>query len=99
MAMLDILAPWAGLVGLIGLAGLAGFKSPVDKTRAGGGIRWLALVGLFGLCGFWIPGAGAMGAAGALGLWNHQSPRLGLWGNLGWAWVIGLPFLFRFLAG
>ncbi len=33
-----------------------------------------------------------MGAFGALGLWNHQSPKLALWGKLGWAGVIGVPF-------
>jgi hypothetical protein len=97
--MLDQVAPWAGLVGLIGFAGLAGFKHPVDKERSGGGIRLLGLLGLTGLCGFWIPGAGAIGASGALGLWNHQYPKLAFWGKLGWAGVVGVPFLVRYVMG
>jgi len=91
--MLDTLAPFAGLLGLIGFAGLAGLKTPVSKTRSGAGIRLLGLLGLAGLAGIWIPGAGAMGAAGALGLWNHQNPKLAFWGKLGWLWLAGLPFL------
>jgi hypothetical protein len=35
-----------------------------------------------------------MGAFGALGLWNHQSQRLALWGRLGLLGVVGIPFLF-----
>lgn len=91
--MLETIAPFAGLIGLIGLAGLAGIKHPIDRTRAGGAVRWLALLGFAGLAGFWIPGAGAIGAAGALGLWNHQNPKLARWGKLGWAWLAGLPYL------
>jgi hypothetical protein len=91
--MLDTLAPFAGLLGLIGFAGLAGLKTPVSKARSGAGIRLLGLLGLAGLAGIWIPGAGAMGAAGALGLWNHQNPKLAFWGKLGWLWLAGLPFL------
>ncbi|WP_374529734.1 hypothetical protein [Novosphingobium sp.] len=91
--MLQTIAPFAGLLGLIGLAGLAGIKHPADKQRPGGLIRLLGLLGLGGLAGFWIDGAGAMGAAGALGLWNHQSPRLAFWGKLGWAWPVGAVFL------
>ena len=90
---LDTLAPWAGLLGLIGFSGLAGFKHPVDKARAGAGIRWLGLLGLVGLSGLWISGAGAFGAAGAMGLWNHQNPKLAIWGKLGWAWLAGIPYL------
>jgi len=91
--MLETLAPWAGLLGLIGFAGLAGLRNPPEKTRAGAGIRLLGILGLAGLSGIWIPGAGAMGAAGALGLWNHQSPKLALWGKLGWLWLAGIPFV------
>jgi hypothetical protein len=91
--MFEALAPWVGLLGLIGFAGLWGLRKPVEKSRPGGGIRLLGLLGLAGLVGFWIPGAGAIGASGALGLWNHQDPKLALWGKLGWAWVAGLPYL------
>lgn len=97
--MLDTLAPLLGLLGLIGFAGLAGIRNPVDKTRPGGGVRLMGLLGLAGLAGIWIPGAGAMGAAGALGLWNHQNPKLALWGRLGWAFVLGVPYLVRWLVG
>lgn len=97
--MLDLLAPWVGLLGLIGFAGLAGLKHPVAKGRSGVGIRLLGLLGFAGLCGFWIPGAGAIGAAGALGLWNHQNPRLAFCGKLGWLFVAGLPFLWRWFGG
>ena len=62
--MLDLLAPWVGLLGLIGFAGLAGLKQPVAKDRSGVGIRLLGLLGLAGLFGIWIPGVGAIGAAG-----------------------------------
>jgi hypothetical protein len=91
--MLDTLAPIAGIFGLIGFAGLAGLRTPVDKARSGAGIRLLGLLGLVGLAGIWIPGASAVGAAGALGMWNHQNPKLALWGKLGWLWLAGLPFL------
>jgi hypothetical protein len=95
--MLDALAPWVGLLGLIGFAGLAGLKHPVAKDRNGVGIRLLGLLGFAGLCGVWIPGAGAIGAAGALSLWNHQNPRLAFWGKLGWLSVFGIPFLWRWI--
>ena len=98
-AMLEMLAPWVGLLGLIGFAGLAGLKHKIDPERSGGGIRLLGLLGLTGLIGFWIPGAGAIGASGALGLWNHQSPKLALWGKLGWTFVFGLPYLIRHFLG
>ncbi len=91
--MLDTLTPFAGIIGLIGFAGLAGLRTPVGKARKGAGIRLLGLLGFFGLAGIWIPGAGAVGAAGALGLWNHQNPKLAFWGKLGWLWLAGLPFL------
>ncbi len=91
--MLDTLAPFIGLIGLIGLAGLAGIRNPVEKTRPGAGIRLLGLLGLAGLAGIWVPGAGAMGASGALGLWNHQNPKLARWGTMGWSFVLGLPYL------
>ncbi|MBS0253647.1 MAG: hypothetical protein JSS36_00170 [Proteobacteria bacterium] len=97
--MLDTIAPWAGLLGLIGLAGLAGLRQPVDKGRPGGAVRLLGLLGLAGLTGFWIPGAGATGAAGALGLWNHQNPKLARWGMAGWLFVAGLPYLARHFLG
>lgn len=97
--MLDQLAPWVGLLGLIGFAGLAGLKQPVAKERSGAGIRMLGLLGLAGLCGIWIPGAGAIGAAGALGLWNHQNPKLAVWGKLGWLFVAGIPFAWRWCGG
>lgn len=97
--MLETLAPFAGLLGLIGLAGLAGIKNPVAKDRSGMAIRLLGLLGLGGLAGIWIDGAGAMGAAGALGLWNHQNPRLAFWGKLGWVFPIGAYYLARHLIG
>lgn len=95
--MLDASAPWVGLLGLIGLAGLAGLKKPVAKGRPGVAIRFFGLLGLLGLSGLWIPGAGAIGASGALSLWNHQNPRLAFWGKLGWLFIAGLPFLWRWL--
>jgi hypothetical protein len=94
----ELLIPWIGLIGLIGLAGLAGIKSPVARSRPGAAIRLLGILGLAGLSGIWIPGAGAMGAFGALGLWNHQSDRLALWGRLGWTGLLGLPFALAALA-
>ncbi|MEY4160894.1 MAG: hypothetical protein RLZZ136_1515 [Pseudomonadota bacterium] len=90
--MLESLAPWAGLIGLIGLSGFSGLKQPIAKDRQGGAIRLMALIGFVGLSGFWVPGAGAIGAAGALGLWNHQNPKLAFWGRLGWLFLIGVPF-------
>ena len=95
--ILDQLAPIAGLFGLLGFAGLAGLKRPVDKSRSGTGVRLMGLLGLAGLAGIWIPGAGAMGAAGALGLWNHQNPKLARWGKLGWTFLLGVPYLVRAL--
>lgn len=85
-------APWVGLVGLIGLAGFAGLKDRVEGRRSGGLVRLLGLVGLLGFAGIWIPGSGALGAAGALSLWNHQNPRLAFWGRLGWLFLLGVPF-------
>ncbi len=82
-----------GLVGLIGLGGLVPMKWPVDPAREGAGIRKLGLLGLGGLIGFLIPTVGAMGAAGALGLWNHQTGWLRAWGVLGWVWPLGLVML------
>ncbi len=90
-----MLASLAGLLGLVGFAGLAGLRRPVAAGRPGGGVRLLAIAGLGGLAGLWIDGAGAMGAAGALGLWNHQDPRLAFWGRLGWAFPVGLFYLAR----
>lgn len=84
--------PWLGLLGLIGLAGLAGLRHPVPAARPGAAIRMLGVLGLGGLAGFWIEGAGAMGAFGALGLWNHPSPILARWGQAGWCGLLGLPF-------
>lgn len=92
-ATLHAIAGPAGLLGLIGLAGLAGIRNPCDKDRAGGIVRLMGLLGLGGLAGFWIDGAGAMGAAGALGLWNHQNARLAFWGKLGWVWPVGAIFI------
>jgi hypothetical protein len=92
--MLETVAPWAGLLGLMGLAGLLGIRQPAAKGRAGAAIRLLGLFGIAGLVGIWIPGAGAVGAAGALSLWNHQSPRLAFLGKLGWLSLIGIPFLY-----
>ena len=40
-----------------------------------------------------------MGAAGSLSLWNHQNPKLALWGKLGWLFLIGLPYLGLWLLG
>lgn len=95
----NALAGPAGLIGLIGLAGLAGIRNPCDKDRAGTAVRLLGLLGFGGLAGFWIDGAGAMGAAGALGLWNHQSPRLAAWGRAGWLFPVGAIFLGRHFFG
>ena len=97
--MLDTLAPVVGLLGLIGFAGLAGIKHPANKTQTGGAVRLMGLLGLLCLAGIWIPGAGAMGAAGALGLWNHQNARLARWGSAGWAFLLGVPYLVRWLIG
>lgn len=91
--MLETIAPFVGLLGLIGLAGLAGIKNPVAKDRAGAAVRLLGILGLAGFAGIWIDGAGAMGAAGALGLWNHQIPKLARWGRLGWVFPAGVPYL------
>jgi hypothetical protein len=95
--MIEALAGPVGLIGLIGLAGLAGLRNPCDKTRAGGVMRLLGLLGFGGLAGFWIPGVGAMGAAGAFSLWNHQSPRLALWGKAAPLSVAGVFYLVRHL--
>lgn len=91
--ILETLAPFAGPLGLIGLAGLAGIRNPVAKDRAGAAVRLLGILGLGGFAGLWIDGAGAIGAAGALGLWNHQDPKLARWGRLGWVFPAGLPYL------
>ena len=93
------LAPLAGLLGLFGLAGLAGLKHPVVKEQAGAGIRLIGILGLGGLAGFWIDGAGALGAAGALGLWNHQSTTLARWSWPGWVFPIGIYFIVRHVVG
>lgn len=92
-ALLDSLAGPAGLIGLIGFAGLAGIRNPTDKNRSGGLVRLLGLFGFGGLAGFWIPGVGAMGAAGAFSLWNHQSPRLARWGKAAWLFLVGVVYL------
>ena len=84
------IVPLLGLIGLIGLAGLAGIRNPVAKTQPGAVVRLLGIAGFAGLTGFWIPGAGA---AGALGLWNHQDARLARWGTAGWLGLVGVPFL------
>ncbi len=97
--MSGLIAQFAGLLGLLGLAGLAGLRNPVAKDRPGAPIRVLGLLGLGGLAGIWIDGAGAMGAAGALGLWNHQDPRLARWAQLGWVFPIGIYYVVRHLAG
>lgn len=83
-----------GLLGLIGLVGLLGIRHPVDRRQPGAAVRLLGLLGLLGISGFWIPGAGAAGAFGALGLWRHQRVELHRWSRLGWAGVAGLPFIF-----
>ncbi|MCZ8135063.1 MAG: hypothetical protein O9266_02070 [Porphyrobacter sp.] len=92
------LAPLAGLLGLFGLAGLAGLRQPAAGTQSGAAIRLLGLLGLGGLAGIWIDGAGALGAAGALGLWNHQNPKLARWAWPGWVFPIGIYYLVRHLA-
>lgn len=93
---------WLGLIallGLIGLAGLIGLRHPVARSTPGAGIRLLSLLGLLGLAGIWIPGAGAAGAFGALGLWNHPRPTLHRIAKFGWLGVLGLPFIIKALAG
>lgn len=97
--MITELAGPAGLIGLIGLAGLAGLRNPCDKARPGGAIRLLGLFGFGGLAGFWIPGVGALGAAGAFSLWNHQSPRLAPWGRAAWLSLVGAFYVARHLFG
>ena len=42
---------------------------------------------------------GAMGAAGAFSLWNHQSPRLAVWGRTALLSVVGVIYLARHLLG
>lgn len=96
-SLLDTLAGPAGLIGLIGFAGLAGIRNPCAKERPGGWVRMLGLLGFGGLAGFWIGGVGAMGAAGALSLWNHQSPKLARWGSAAWLFLIGVFYLARHL--
>ena len=95
--LIETLGPFAGLLGLIGFAGLAGLRYPVEKGRSGGAIRLLGLLGFGGLAGFWIVGVGAMGAAGAFSLWNHQSPRLAAWGRAAWLFLVGAFYLARYL--
>lgn len=92
-ALLDSLAGPAGLIGLIGFAGLAAMRHPADKRRPGGLIRMLGLLGLGGFAGLWIPGAGALGAAGALSLWNHQDPRFAIWGKAAWLFLVGVIYI------
>jgi hypothetical protein len=92
------LAPLAGLLGLLGLAGLAGLRQPAERRQPGAAIRLLGLLGLGGLAGFWIDGAGALGAAGALGLWNHQNPKLARWAWAGWVFPVGIYYIARHLA-
>jgi hypothetical protein len=82
-----------GLVGLVGLGGLIAMKWPVDAARSGGAVRKLGLLGLLGFAGLVVPAAGAMGAAGALSLWNHQNAPLRVWGALSWVWPLGLVML------
>lgn len=93
--MIEELAGPAGLLGLIGLAGLAAIRNPCSRERPGGAIRLLSLVGFAGIAGFWIPGVGAMGAAGAFSLWNHENPRLAIWGKLAWLFLVGAAYLAR----
>ena len=87
------IAPWMGLIGLLGLAGLMAIKQPIGPDVAGAGIRKLGVRGLLGLSGFWFDGAGAMGAFGALGLWNHPNIRYKIFRYLGPLGVTGIPFL------
>jgi hypothetical protein len=89
-----------GLIGLVGMGGLLALKMPVEASRSGAGIRKLGgLLGLAGLIGFAVPPVGALGAAGALGLWNHQTGWLRVWGALGWLWPVGAVMLGVWLAG
>ena len=87
------------LVGLIGLGGMVALVRPVDRARPGARIRALGIVGLGGFIGILVPPVGAMGAAGALGLWNHQNRKLAFWGAMGWAWVLGAAALVQWYWG
>lgn len=93
MTAIETSANWIGLVGLAGLVGLLGLRYPIDRTRSGQWIRLLGLAGLLGLLGFWHPGTGALGAFGALGVWNHQDPLIHRWARFGWLGVSGIPYL------
>lgn len=95
--MLETLELYAGLLGLVGLGGLVGMKWPVAQDRAGALVRRISLLGIAGIAGIWLGGFGAFGAAGALSLWNHQDPKLAIWGRLGWLWLAGVPYLIRWL--
>ena len=96
---MSLFADLSGLLGLIGLSGLIGLRHPIDKQRSGTTIRLLGLLGLLGLSGFWIAGAGACGAFGSLGLWNHQNLRYHNWARLGPLGLIGIYFLANYLVG
>ncbi len=87
---MEEIVPWLGLFGLWGFAGLMGLKSPVEKIQPGGGIRMMALLGFLGIAGFWIPGGGAAGAFGALGLWGHQDTNVARYALPGWLGVVGV---------
>ncbi|NBV89257.1 MAG: hypothetical protein EBR88_07090 [Betaproteobacteria bacterium] len=79
-----------GLLGLIGLFGLVALARPVPRACPGGLVRAAGLLGLLGLVGFWIPGAGAAGAFGALSLWQHPNPLLHRIGSMGFLGVAGI---------
>ena len=79
------------LFGFICMLGILNLKTPVEENQNGKNIRLFSITGLLGLSGFWINGAGALGAFGAYSLWNHQILTYKKLSNLGVFGILGLP--------